>query len=176
MKLRKKTNIGSEPENWDFDFTQYEHEEKLTEDSITSITDKKPKTSNFMSKYGASIQTIELLLNIRTTLSEKAIAVASRSNDMKHIKDLYGCLNESWAIIKDIYGSLIMKEIDNLDSVVLNNILLAQKQSQIPESLYRQLLFYRDKLYMLIQRARLGFEVEKNRGSAYQKAKAGMVE
>ena len=175
MKLKKINNEKKE-QDWDFDFSIYENEDKLTEDNITSITDKKPRTSNYMSKYGASIETIQLLTNIRTTLSDKAIAVASRSGDMKDLRDLYGCLNEAWAVIKDIYGSLIIKEIDHLDSVIVKNIYLAQKKSHIPNKLYDQLLLYRDKIYMLIQRAKLGFEVEKNRGSAYSKAKKGMVE
>lgn len=179
MKLKKTVKVERKDnpnENWDFDFSIYEREEKLTEDSLTSITDKKPRTSNFMSKYGASIETIQLLTNIRTTTSDKAIAVASRSGDMKDIRDLYGCLNEMWAILKDIYGSLIITEINVLDSVIVKNMKLAQKKSHIPDKLYDQLLLYRDKIYMLIQRAKLGFEVEKNRGSAFQKAKAGMVE
>ena len=179
MILRKTVKVEREDnpnEDWDFDFSEYVNEEKQTEDNITSITDKKPRTSNYMSKYSASIETIQLLVNIRTTLSDKAIAVASRNGDMKDIRDLYGCLNEAWAIIKDIYGSLIITEINRLDVVIVKNMAVAQKKSQIPEKLYDQLLFYRDKIYMLIQRSKLGFEVEKNRGSAFQKAKSGMIE
>lgn len=172
----EKPKDNPKEEDWNFDFSMYEKEEKITEDNLTSITDKKPKVSNFVSKYNASIETIQLLVNIRTTLSDKSIAVASRSGDMKDIRDLYGCLNEAWAIIKDIYGSLIIKEIDNLDKVIIRNIRIAQRNSSIPDKLYRLLLLYRDKVYMLIQRSKLGFEVEKNRGSAFKKAKAGMVE
>lgn len=179
MKLRKTIKVERKDnpnEDWNFDFSMYEREEKISEDNITSITDKKPRISNYMSKYGASIETIQLLVNIRTTLSDKAIKVASRTGDMKDIRDLYGCLNEAWAIIKDIYGSNIINEIDNLDCVIVKNMMVAQKKSQIPDKLYDQLLLYRDKIYMLIQRSKLGFEVEKNRGSAFGKARAGMVE
>lgn len=187
MKLNKKSvkkeveqiepkEDQEESNDWDFDFTRYEHEEKLTEDSLTSITDKKPRISNYMSKYGASIETIQLLTNMRTTASDAAIKVASRSGDMKDIRNLYGCLNEMWAIIKDIYGSAILNEINNLDRVIVKNIQIAQKKAIIPDKLYEQLLLYRDKIYMLIQRAKLGFEVEKSRGSAFQKARKGMIE
>ena len=178
MKLNKINKVEQENpnEDWDFDFSEYKEEEKITEDNLTSITDKKPPVTNYRSKYGASLENIGLLVNIRTTLSEKAIAVASRSGDMKDIKDLYGCLNEAWAIIKDIYGSLVLDEINNLDKVILKNIRMAEMKSHIPEILYEQLLRYRDKLYVCIQRAKLGFEVEKGGGSAFNKAKKGMVE
>ena len=162
--------------DWDFSFDEYEKEEQIIDDSITSITDKKPKTSNLISKYHASTETIQLLVNIRTTLSDKAIAVASRSGDIKDIKDLYGCLNEAWAIIKDIYGSAILNEINNLDKNVLNQILFSQKQSKVSETLYDSILNYRDKIYMLIQRVKLGIEVERKQGSTFGKAKTGIIE
>ncbi len=179
MILRKNKPIERMPEterdDWDFDFSIYEREEK--EDTQTkSIKDAKPRITNLKSKYSASIETIQLLISVRTNLAEKSIACAARTDNIKELWEFYGCINETWSIIKDIYGTIIIKEVEMIDKKIVKMLLKAQQKSDIPEKLYRALLFYRNKIYMLIQRINLGLEVEKKFGSHYTKARKGIVE
>lgn len=182
MKLKKHINkktslLKDETEtDWDFDFKIYEKEEKKESETKSIIKDNKPRITGLVSKYGASIETITLLINVRTTLSEKSIKVAGRSDDIKDLWEFYGCINEAFAIIKDIWGTLVIEEIRKIDNVILKQLLEAQKHSVIPNILYKNLLVYRDKIYMLIQRSKLGLEVEKIRGSHFDKARKGIVE
>lgn len=180
MKLKKNTEKTermpeAEPDDWDFDFSMYEREEKQ-ESQIKSITDNKPTITGFRSKYSASVETIQLLVSVRTNLAEKSIACASRTDDIKELWEFYGCINEAWAIVKDIYGTYIIDEIKIFDEKVVKELLKAQKESYIPENLYGMLLKYRDYIYMLIQRINLGLEVERSFGSHFDKAKKGITE
>lgn len=162
--------------DYNFDFSMYEREEKEETTTKSILKDTKPRITNLRSKYGAAIQTVDLLQNVRTNLTEKAIDVASRTDDIKDIWDLYGCINEAWSIFKDVYGTGIINEVKEIDEEVLKLLLDAQKKDEIPEEVYLKMLNYKDKLYLLMQRANLGLEVEKNRGTHFKKAKSGMVE
>lgn len=176
MKLKYNKKLEAwEEEDYDFDFDRYKKEEKK-DTQLKSITDKKPRITGLRSKYSASVETIQLLISVRTNLVEKAISCASRTDDIKELWEFYGCINEAWAIIKDIYGSIIIDEVENKDKEILKYLLYAQKKSFIPDKLYVLLLDYRDKVYLLIQRINLGLEVEKKYGSHYEKAKKGIIE
>lgn len=185
MRLKKidalKKNMTKTPvsfkEDWDFDFSIYEEEEKRSVEHVKSIfKQNKPRVTNLKSKYSPSLLQLESLENIRTKISQYGILVASYSQDIQDLWNLYGALNEYWARIHDIYGSLIIRDVDKINSEARAMLFKAQKQDVISYSVHKKLLFLRDSIYMLAQRSNLGLEVERAGGTYHNKAKAGVIE
>jgi len=176
---KPKSIVESKPieEDYDFDFSMYEQEDKedKTLDSVKSLKDNKPRITNLRSKYGSAIQEIEVLINIKYKITEYAIKVASYTDDIKDLWKLYGCLSEYWAKIKDVFGTIIIEDI-RLIAKECEQLLIQYTNKNIQNyNVNRALLNYRDTLYMLSQRANLGIEVEKIYGSR-DNAKRGIVE
>lgn len=163
-------------EDWDFDFSMYEEEEKEQEMLESIKKAKKPRITNLKSKYSPSLMELESISNIKIKVSEKAIQVASFSQDIKDLWDLFGCLNEYWARIHDIFGSVVINEIKSWEKFIFKKLIKAQKSDSIPYTTHKALLNYRDKIYMLAQRTNLGLEVDRAGRGARSKAAKGMIE
>lgn len=152
-----------EVEDYDFDFSIYEQEEKeeINLESIKSIKENKPRITNYRSKFGNSIQEIEQLQNIKIKITEYAIKVGSYTEDMRDLWVLFGCLNEYWARIKEIFGTIIQQDIKKQqDEIKLLLQEYANKNKQ-NYAINEKLLELRDDIYLVSQRANLGIEVEK---------------
>lgn len=184
MKLKKKTQEQKAPqkksveaeEDYDFDFSIYEDEEKKA-DSLQSIKKlNKPRITGLRSKFSPSMMQLESLEAIRTKISVYAIKVAARSQEIHELWKLYGCLDEYWARIHDIYGTVILKEIVELKQKSYQKLVEADQQSQIGYDVHELLLTLRDRIYIAAQRANLGLEVEKTSFSHYDRAKKGIIE
>jgi len=167
-------NPKNNEDDYDFDFSEYEEEEQKSEDLSTTKQKKKPITG-LRSKFSPSSMELDSLQDIKNKISEYSIKVASRTTELSDLWTLYGCLNEYWSKIHDIFGTIIINEIKHIDQTCytqLNNI----KNNEIPEKIYKNLLVYRNTIYKIAQRANLGLDVEKSSFSQYDKAKKGMVE
>ena len=168
MRLRKK-----EPKNWDFDFTCYENEEKKEVRVLNTKKLKRPYVSTRRAKFSPSMFELENITNIKLQISMKAIKVASYSQDIKDLWDMYGCLNEYWARIFDIFGSGAVDEIAKWQRFVVKKLLKAEKTGLIQYDVHRSLLRMRDKVYILANRANLGIQSEKIYGAG-GRAKRGI--
>lgn len=173
MKLRKvKRKIEKD---WDFDFSIYETED-IKEQALESITkSKKPRITNLRSKYSPSLLEIESISQIKNKISQMAIKVAAQTQDLDILYNLYGCLNEYWARICDIFGTGIIIEVKELQKECLKKIREQESKSCVSYETHDKLLEYRDKIYMIAQRSNLGLEVEKIKHSR-DKAKSGIIE
>jgi len=176
IELTKYKNTELE-EDYNFDFSIYEREEKEEKiiNSVSDLKKTKPSITNLRSKYGSSIQEIESLLSLKQSISEYGIRVASNTEDSGDLWKFYGCLNEYWARIKDVFGKKINEDIikqKNYCEHILKKY--ANKNIQNFE-VNKKLLELRDDIYMLAQRVNLGIEVEKIYSSK-SKAKSGIIE
>jgi len=177
MKLKKVNQQSqSSDDNWDFDFSLYEKEEEQAE-SLQSLKKlSKPRITGLRSKFSPSMIQLENIEAIRTKISSYGIKVAARTQDINDLWKLYGCLDEYWARIHDIYGTIIINEINTLKTICFGKLIKAEEQSTINYNMHILLLTLRDKIYIAAQRANLGLEVEKSNFSHYDKAKKGITE
>jgi len=164
-----------EEENWDYDFSAYEEEENQQDKQSQNIKEK-PAITGLRSKYSPSMMQLESLEAIRTKISMYGINVSSRSQDINELWSLYGCLNEYWARIHDIFGSKLNTEVENLQVECYTLLLEAEQESVIDYSVHLKLLDLRNMIYIIAQRNNLGLEVEKSSFSHFDKAKKGITQ
>ena len=160
MILRKK-----EEKNWEFDFSIYEKEEKQERRLINVKTIKRSPITSRVSKFSSSILELDSLQNLKTQISMKAIKVAAYTQNIQDLWDMYGCLNEFWARIHDIFGYLAINEVKGWQRVIEKNLLVAEKRDRIPFTVHRSMLRFRDVIYVYAQRINLGLQVNKKYGS-----------
>lgn len=173
MKIKK---IKKTEEDHDFDMSRYEREESKI-DTLESIKKpNKPRITNLRSKYSPSLMELEALSNIKVKISQFAIKVGAFSQDIEDLTNLYGCISEYWARMHDIFGSVIIDEVNQIQKRCRKALRKAMRNPNIDFSVHRLLLYYRDKVYMLAQRTNLALEVEKTSFGQYEKAKKGMIE
>jgi len=177
MKLKTKDNSKQkeEDEDWTFDFSIYEHEEKKNQE-LNTLKQDKPKITGLRSKYSPSMLEIENITQIKVKISEYAIKTASRTQNIQDLWKLYATINEYWSKIHDIFGTIIINEIKIIDKACLQLLQHSEQKNTIHPKTYKYLLYYRDKIYMIGQRANLGLEVENTTHSYYSHAKKGLVE
>jgi len=170
MKLIKK-----DEKNWDFDFSIYDREEKKEERILNSRKIKRPKVTVRRSVYSPALMELENLTALKLQISENGIKVAAYSQEIKDLWNFYGCLNEYWARIYDVFGELAIEEIEEYKEVIERKLINAEKTGTLDFNIHKILLKMRDKIYLLAQRVNLGISTEKMYGTS-SKAKSGMTE
>jgi len=179
MRLKKKPQketIITAEEDFDFDFSIYEQEENRAEELQSLKRLNKPRITGLRSKFNISTEELESLLALKNRISQYGIKVASRTQEMGDLWGLYGCLDEYWARIHDIYGTVILKEVDDLKKVCYNELLKTEKKNQIPYEVHELMLRLRNRIYIAAQRIGLGLEVEKTNFGFNDRAKKGIIE
>lgn len=180
MKLKKKKPKAKKKvkveEDWNFNFDIYKAEEKKAEELQSVKKLNKPRITGLRSKFNISVEELQSLLTLKNEISKYGIKVAARTQEINDLWNLYGCLDEFWARIHDIYGTVIIKEITELKKLCYNKLLTAETKNQIPYEVHTLILKLRNKVYIAAQRANLGLEVEKTSFSHYDKAKKGIIE
>jgi len=183
MKLKKKhpkpqdsKPTTEEEEDYDFDFSIYEAEENKAEELQSLKRLNKPRITGLRSKFNISTEELESLLALKNRISQYGIKVASRTQDMSELWGLYGCLDEYWARIHDIYGTVIISEVESLKLTCYKKLLQTEKENQIPYEVHELMLKLRNRIYIAAQRIGLGLEVEKTNFGYNDKAKKGIIE
>jgi len=174
MKLKTKTNT-EDKDDWNFDFTIYEDEETKNQ-QLNTLKQKKPQITGLKSKYSPSSLEIENITQIKVKISEYAIKTASRTQNIQDLWKLYASINEYWSKIHDIFGTIIINEIKTIDKACLKLLQHSEQKDTIHPKTYTYLLYYRDKIYMISQRANLGLEVEKISHTYHQTAKNNLTQ
>lgn len=159
-----------------FDFSSYEKDAKDDQELISLKKKKKPRVTNLKSKYSPGEFELENLSQIKLQISKFSIRVASNTDSLRDLWDLYGCLNEYWARIQDIFGSLIINDVKKIQNMCYKSLIASEKTADIERKLYRRLLYLRDTIYMIAQRHNLSIEVEKSSKGFFEKAKKGIIE
>lgn len=178
MRIKtKEKEPEKKQEDWDFDFSAYEQQEEKLEKVQDLFKDNKPRITNLRSRYSPSQKVLEEnLTTLRIKISTYAIKVAQYSNDINDLWNLYSCLDEYWAIIHDIYGSVIINQVYKLKTLIKKKLEVEGSKDQIDKKLHEYLLFFRNKIYMLAQRSNLNLEVDVISRAIYDKAKKGIEE
>lgn len=163
--------------DWDFDFSQYEHDEEA-EEVIESIIDhKRPQISGLKSRFSNGEAELDRLAELNRIISKYSIQVAGRTQDMPILWKYYGVLDEFWESIRNIYGEHINKEINEIKQNCRNLLNNAQgKSGKINSKVHNNLLYFRSNLYRLKQLGNLGFEVERVGRGAFAKSKRQIIQ
>lgn len=177
MKIRKLKESFNK-DDWDFDFSAYEQQEEVEEDitSLRKMIDNKPKSSNLKSKYSAWASELEGLQLIKMKISKYSIRVAQNTNEISDLWALYGCMDEFWARIADIYGKTIYYQIETLFKKCRQDLQSYKSDSPINYKTHTRLLLLRKMLYMITQRSKLGIITERAVGGSMAKVKKAIVE
>lgn len=181
MKLKKKTPKKEEvttkaEEDWNFNFEMYEREENKAEELQSLKKISKPRITGLRSKFNISTEELESLLSLKNRISQYGIKVASRTQEMNDLWGLFGCLDEYWARIHDIYGTVILREVEDLQKICYDQLVEVESENQIPYEVHTLLLQLRNRIYIAAQRIGLGLEVEKTNYGYNDKAKKGIIE
>jgi len=162
-------------EDWDYDFSMYETTEAEEKDTPSIHKDNKPTQSSIKAKWSPHNLELERLEQVKLRISQLSMKVAANTQDLKDLWDFYGALDEYWASIHDLYGTIIIAEVKDMKETIIKKLMLAEKRpDSINYDLHRNLLFFRDKMYMLAQRKRLAFDIEIGFGQT--SAERGMIQ
>jgi len=175
MKLDKN---NKEKKTFNFDFSIYEDREDefniVLSDSIRKL--KREVVTTHKSKFSPGAQELEKISLIRIEMSKLAMKVASNTQDINILWKFYGCMNEYWANIKDVFGRINYYEIEKMLEILVK-IMDKYKDGYLPyDKVHKQFLKVRDYIYILAQRKNLGFETEKQNRSYQSKARRGIVQ
>ena len=177
MKLRK-INEALEDDNWDFDMSRYEKADEKIEEitSLQKMIDNKPNQGRLRSKYSAWATELEALQLIKMKISKYAIKVAQNTSDINELWLLYGCLDEFWARIADIYGKTIYLQIESLLEKSRKELEQYKSDTALDYNTHRRLLKLRKMLYMITQRNNLGIATEMRNSNSMANAKKSIIE
>lgn len=165
----------AEEEEWDFDFSVYEHEDK-GEEIIESIKNlKRPNVTGVRSRFSNGHAELERLADINKLISAYAIKVAARTQDLHILWKFYGLLDEFWESMRNIYGQSVNNEIEDSKKECVN-LLKKHENGEIPYSVHEKFLYLRGMIYRLKQLGNLGFEIDKIHNSSFFKAKRNITQ
>ena len=158
----------------DYDFSIYADDEP---DIGLVPNKKKSNITTFRSKFSPGEYELEGLSMLKSKVSEYGIKVASNTDDISDLWNLYACLNNYWSRIKPIFGSDIFNKISDKDKEIRDLMIeWATKDSLDYVKLHAEWLKYRDMILEHAQYINLGIEVERTMASQKTKAKDKLVQ
>ncbi len=169
--------LDKETEDFDFDFAHLEKELGRNDDDEEEsiINQKKPAVTALRSRYSNGELTLKQIANIGMHVSKLAIQVDSRTKEIPTLWRYFSALYELWALIKNIYGSAIIKEMNYLFKICEDTLMVCDNNKRIEPKIYSRLRFLKDRLYTLRQYSNLGFEVEGTAKAGFKKSKSKIV-
>ena len=163
-----------------FDFDRYEEDGKEDTPEMVSLKkDNKPRITGIKSRYSPHFLELERLMQIKVEISKRSYKIAGNSQEIPEIWEFYGLLNEFWITIKDMYGTMIIEEIESFKKKLVHRLVDLNRKggvSGIDYSIHEQLLYFQEKLYLLAQRKNLGFEIDIRPGTSFGRAQNKIVE
>ena len=175
QKLEKE--LQTEDEDYDWDFSHLEQETKNDKpEGVESIINKKTKLiTGLRSKFSNGEASLKQIDEIGKYVSKLAITVDSRTKDLTILWKYFSALYELWSWIKNIYGSLIINEMNELFKICEVTLINCNKDKKIEQNVYSRLRFVKNKLYALRQFSNLGFEVQRIHNGKYENAKKKII-
>lgn len=168
----KTVPVEETEEDWNFDFSMYDQEEDDEEQETEAIVLKKvPQVQIYRSRWSNWDGELQRLTELNKEASKRAIKVSARSQDIQDLYNLFGIIEEMWAILKPLQGSIMIDEIEKRIDIIIRLLRKYQKSSNIPDYVYSYLLSFRDLVYKIKQFTGLGFEVQKGKSGTFQRAK-----
>jgi len=174
--MTEEENNEEKEEDFDFDFSIYESDDEEHETSIESLKDlKRPNVTGLRSRFSNGEAELDKLADLGALISKYSISIESRTQDLKVLWKYYALLSEFWENIRNIYGSVINTEIDDLKDGCVK-LLDKYKDKKIEKDIYEKLLELRSYIYRLKQLSNLGIETERSQRGVYSKAKRGITQ
>lgn len=162
--------------DFDFDFSIYESEEDR-EEVVESIKDmERPGVTGLKSRFSNGEAELRRLAEINVLISKYSIKVAGRSQDLPVLWKYYGILDEFWESIRNIYGSHVNNEIDEVKLECERLLSACNRSSKIDFKVHDKLLKFRGMLYRLKQLANLGFEVDRMGRGTFARTRRKVIE
>lgn len=159
----------------EYDFAIYEDAEAEKVQLIESLHKiNRPRVSGLVSRFNIGIQELDRIANINNLVSELTIKVASYPNDINILKKFYGTLYEFWENIRNIYGSIINYEVNEIKGECRKLLKQYANERVVPDRVHNNLLFLATTLMRLKYLAKFGYETDKAYKSIFTKAK-GMI-
>jgi len=161
-------------EDYDFDFSMYEREEKQhSELNVFAIN--KPKVSSLKSRYSNGELSLNRLAEIDNLMTKYSIKTGCYEQDINMLRKFKSIMDEYWENINSMVGQYHVDQINQIKKKC-TLILVKQYPARIPYSVHHNLLFYRKCIYNLRQFLNLGIEVEFRRNSVYSNARDNIVQ
>jgi hypothetical protein len=161
-------------EDYDFDFSRYEKEEKeQTELNIFAIN--KPKVSSLKSRFSNGELSLNRLAEIDNLMTKYSIKTGCYEQDINMLRKFKAIMDEYWENINSMVGQYHVDQITKIRKKC-TLILIKNYPGRIPFKVHHNLLFYRKCLYNLRQFLNLGIEVEFRRNSVFGSARNNIVQ
>ena len=159
----------------EYDFNIYEDAEAEKVQLIESLHKiNRPKVTGLVSRFNIGLQELDRIANINNLVSELTIKVASYPNDINLLRKFYGTLYEFWENIRNIYGSVMNNEVNEIKNNCRTLLKTYANERVIPDKVHNNLLFLATTLMRLKYIAKFGYETDKAYKSIFTKAK-GMI-
>jgi len=126
--------------------------------------ERNKRMSLYKSKYSLSEAVTEILGSLRSDISKYAAKLESGIATTPDIKTLLGLLNETWAHIQHMNGTLVSLKIKKYKKSC-RKLILNYGHRAIPEKELPKILNYRDYLYKILAFNNLSIEIESKRTS-----------
>lgn len=166
-----------EKKNWNFDFSIYEKEDKRQTPRLFSLTkDNKPRASILQARYVPTGLEMDNLINLKNQISEKAIKVRANTQDIQDLWNLYAIVSEMWARVHDIFGAIIIEEVNVWESFIYKKLIRLNAKTYISYDNHIALINYSKQIYKLCQRVNIGIQVEKRFNARQAGLKGQIVE
>lgn len=163
-------------EDYDFDFSRYEDDEEDKHNLLTSLKElKRPTVTGLRSRYSNGQAELDKLSDIGALISKYSIEVEARTKDIKKLWRYYGLLVEFWENIRNVFGSVINTEIEDLKKKCIT-LLEETSDQRIELKVYQNLLHLRSSIYRLRQLANFGIETERSQRGLYARAKKSITQ
>lgn len=161
----------------DYDFSIYEEDDSEHGFILESLAKmERPRVAGLRARFSNGQAELDRLANIMSMASELSIKVAAYTDDKMVLWRYYGVLSEVWESIRNLYGSVINKEMQYIQRRCRHLLQIHADDDIIPRKVHNNLLFWRSWIYRLKQMVNLGFEVEPMSRAGQTRAKSMMVE
>ena len=169
-----KQNINNkDEEDYNFDFSMYESEEK--EEEIGSLHKKLPLVKGLRSRFSNGENILNKFITLENEISKYAIRVGARTQKMTDCWTLYSIVDEYWDNFRHIYGSLAIKEMNEIRKHCVK-LMEQSTNGNIPSKVHNNLLYFKTKVYFLAQVSNLRFEVDMVKRGVIAKAKRKIIQ
>ena len=161
-------------EDYDFDFSRYEQEEKQhSELNVFAIN--KPKVSSLKSRFSNGELSLNRLAEIDNLMTKYSIKTGCYEQDINMLRKFKAIMDEYWENINSMVGQYHVDQINQIKKKC-TIILVKNYPGTIPYMVHHNLLFYRKCVYNLRQFLNLGIEVEFRRNSVYSNARDNIIQ
>lgn len=165
----------SDEENFDFSIYEEDDQEKALQlESLSKMT--RPRVTGLKARFSNGQAELDRLAELSKIASELSIKVAAYTDDKAALWRYYGVLSEIWESIRNLFGSVINDEIQQIQRRCRALLEKHANDDVIPRKVHNNMLYWRSWLYRLKQNVNLSFEIEIASKHGASRARSMIVE